>query len=373
MSRVSREVGKYPRKVIWTYDVVGSYFVDQFYNHLYVMAKKSAEIGNAPNITDGYRSNVMRYHHGITTNATYYKQAVSGLHEYYQRHSGQGTTTMADFEDQLLTQFIPDEFYDSFTDGDRNTALREVVVCIVSTLCESVISRDILPRIIDDHSNAANVTRLQQIVVEALCTRRDDYFVKFAKQATRGGSGSNVDIDTFNALKAEFIKEKRARCDAEATAGKLREMLTAALVRIKDQASKITTLSDETATMSSEISRLSAEISRATTLSSGATQRELTPVIKPAENLVWNTLEPNTVGTPSTQASSNVSGIWERGRTRASTPYPAREPSAERSFDILGITNIAENSVQDKSPQNNSPADAPDTKMTTWGLDDDLW
>lgn len=368
MSRVSREVGKYPRKVIWIFDVIGSYFVDQFYNHLYMMAKKSAEIGQAPNITDGYRSNVLRYHHGITTNAGHYKYAVSCLHEYYQRHSGQGTTTMADFEDQLLTQFIPDEFYDSFTDGDRNTALREVVVCIVSTLCQSVISRDILPRIIDDHANAANVTRLQQIVVDALCTRRDDYFVKFAKQVTRGSSGSNVDIDTFNALKAEFIKEKRARCDAEASAGKLREMLTAALVRIKDQATKITTLSNETTTLSSEISQLSAEVSRLSSI-----QREPP---KPAGNLIWNTLDPNTLASTadSTQTSStNAPGIWERGRTRAATPYPTREPSLERSLDILGMTNALDNSAQDNSAGENGPANTPKTTLSTWGLDDELW
>lgn len=356
----SRELQKYPKKVIWVYDVIGSYFVDQFYNHLYIMAKKAAEIGHTPNITDGYRANVLRYHHGICSNVSYYKQAVTGLHEYYQTYAGQGITTIADFEDQILTQFIPEEFYDSFTDADRNTALREIIVCIATTLCESVISRDILPKIIDNHSNTSNVTQLQQLVVSALCTRRDDYFVKFAKQVTRAAGGhNNVDIDTFNALKTEFINEKRARCDAESTAKKLQQMLTAAIGRIKSQSAELDEIITQLETAKKRNDELTAELA-----------------------MRHNTDYKN-------QFAPQQPSVYDRGRQRDKTPYPRPfdnshtaavvteilpAESSPASVDILGIANVRDNlasiitnlsadtDIQEKKPE-----------QIGWGLSDELW
>lgn len=397
MSHRSRELQKYPKKVIWVYEVIGTYFVDQYYNHLYVMAKKAAEIGHAPNITDGYRANVMKYQHGISSNATYYKQTVAGLHEYYQKHSGQGTTTIADFEDQVLTQFIPDEFYDSFTSADRNTALRDIVVGIATTLCEAVVSRDLLPRIIDDHPNTMNVAHLQEIVVSSLCTRRDDYFVKFAKQVARASGGhNNVDIDTFNALKTEFINEKRARCDAETNARKLQQMLAAAIGKIKslsaEMGATLTSLEStkkrndeliaDLTTVRADLGAVRAQLNMQTGMHMGSRSA-------PSSEMQWNQLTPQqSIG-------------WDRGRQREKTPYPRDIPAYSgatitevvdtnntvvndnNSMDILGITTPADNGVVHDAEvvhdisgiiaDLNEETEKNKQELIGWGLSDELW
>src|SRR5271169_5796594 len=91
----------YDRQVIGLFDTLGCFFVDIFYNDLYLKAKGSVKEGKFGSVTDAYRANILNYMNGIKLRELY-TGVVKKLHEYYQRVTGFSSLVFVDFEDKVL-------------------------------------------------------------------------------------------------------------------------------------------------------------------------------------------------------------------------------------------------------------------------------
>lgn len=199
----------YDTRIISVFDHIGSFFVDTFYNSLYLKACDAVKMGQAKSITDAYRSNVLRYVYGITHRTDLYMTVVKKLHEYYQKCSGGSVIIFSDFEDKVLSQFIPLEFYKDFTEKNKDEALHRIIINSVNDFGMIVLGRVMLARIIDDHKNPDNVHTLQDRMVDIFIARREDYYERFVKEVYNKGAKNQISMELFNKIKLELTNEKK--------------------------------------------------------------------------------------------------------------------------------------------------------------------
>lgn len=205
----------YDDKVIAIFDNIGSFFVDTFYNGLYLKARDLVKTGRAGSITDAYRANVINYMKGIEQRPDLYISVVKKLHEYYQKSSGFGAVVFSEFEDKVLSQFIPREYYRDFTEKHKDSTLHEIIVRTVSDLGEIILQKDLLKRVIDDHMNSANVQILQDKMMDVLITQREDYYGRFVQEINKTNGNDKVSKKVLDKLKAAFVEETKTRVDVE--------------------------------------------------------------------------------------------------------------------------------------------------------------
>lgn len=204
----------YDRVVLNVFDTFGSFFIDRYYNFLYQQAANAVNSGEggSRNITDTYRGKVINYMGGIK-DPRYYKQIVMMLQEYYQKESGFSSMILSEFENTILSAFIPPEYYKSFNNAHKEKVMRDIIIKTVDELGSIMVGRDLLPRVIDDHRNTANITYLQDRVLDILITQREEYYSQFIKTVTVDkGMPSKRAVEK---LKQAFAEEKKQRIALE--------------------------------------------------------------------------------------------------------------------------------------------------------------
>lgn len=113
-----------------TFDIVGCYFVDIFYNHLYLSAddiRKQASFANAAggatkrprSLTDEYKSAVHAYMIGVTKDERYYKKTITGLQKFYQTYTKYNTIGLNAFIDRIISVFLPEEYAESLNNEEK--------------------------------------------------------------------------------------------------------------------------------------------------------------------------------------------------------------------------------------------------------------
>ncbi len=202
----------YDSKAMGLFDTIGSYFVDALYNNHYLIARDIVRRGAANNITDAYRTTVINYMNGSSRDDLF-KIIVYKLHEFYQKNSGFGTIVLSEFQNKVLSQFIPAEYYQDFTDRHKDKTLKEIIVRTVNEFGAVALSPNVLRRIIDDHLNRDNITLLQDHIVDIFILQREEYYTKFAQEISRKNAGGTVDKGLLDKLKLAYVDEKRKCCE----------------------------------------------------------------------------------------------------------------------------------------------------------------
>ena len=200
---------KYDRTTIATFDIIGAYFVDVFYNNHYLLAEDQVKMRAKKSITDAYRDVIRDYVIGIR-NEHLCKTAISSLYSYFRASSG--ISTFEEFENRVLSQFIPPEFYANFVDNQKDSSLCNIVVCVARDIGNAILEPKMFSRIIDDHQNTANVLTLQDCALNILILQRQEYYSKFYKEVTKAMT-VQYDKESFERLRDAYIEEKRTCCD----------------------------------------------------------------------------------------------------------------------------------------------------------------
>lgn len=197
-----------------TMEIIGSYFIDIFYNDLYIKARNDIRDGRGTStLTDAYRDNIISYMRGVKEHRGPYGQVVRGLHEYYQRLTVFATITFSEFENKILAMFVPLQYFRDFTEKDKDVHMHVTIRRIVNELGEAIIERDCLRRVIDEHQDKNNVIRLQDIGMGIMQNIRDEYFTRFARKINE--KPEMVSADIVRRLKETIVAETKKRCDAE--------------------------------------------------------------------------------------------------------------------------------------------------------------
>jgi hypothetical protein len=208
----------YDQKIITQFDIVGSFFVDTFYNDLYLKAKDAFAKGRAQSLTDAYRGYITQYVKTISAVTEAYMKVVKNLHEYYQK-SMSYPSTLSDFIDSMVSKFIPPLYYRDFTPNNKDRTLHEIIIKTTNLLGTSVTTTDMMQRIIDDHRNPGNVNMLQDMILDIFLMQREEYYSKFTKEIVN--ENDKVPMDVYNKMKSALKDEMKKRTDCEIERDKL--------------------------------------------------------------------------------------------------------------------------------------------------------
>ena len=206
----------YDPKVISTFEIIGSFFVDAFYNDLYLKAKDKVKLeSRSRSLTDAYKYYIEAYMYGIKSNKEHYSGVIKNLHKYYQVNTRyfNGGLVFSDFENKILSQFIPPEYYQHLNEREKDSSLCMIITETICNFGVKVCDIRYLSLIIDDHKNEMNVRVFQDIIIDVMIMIREKYFNLFAKKIHQ--KNDKVPIEIVEKMKEALQLEIKRRCKAE--------------------------------------------------------------------------------------------------------------------------------------------------------------
>ena len=203
----------YLPKTLSTYQVIGAYLVDIYYNHLYNEGIKFKDSGKFETITDGYRYAIYVFIQTIDVKSPsykpkYYTQLLIGINEFFTIHTSFSTLSLTDCIDKITKEFIPDDYYSSLDKDQKRNILRGVLTNVIKEFSKYIVSETI-NFIIDNHSDVSNVELLKDKLVDLFIIEREAMYMKFLDN----DNITNDKMDRNIGKKLEFelkkvIKEK---------------------------------------------------------------------------------------------------------------------------------------------------------------------
>ena len=192
---------QYDPKMITNIEVMSAYFVDLFYNHLYFEGKKLKVNGSVPSVTEGYKHALNAFIKSLG-NASLYKKAVIGIHQYFMNYTSFTTISFAKCVDRLTANFVPLDYYSSLNNTQKMSVLRLVINQAIKEFTKKVVN-DHLNKIIDHHTESDNVRLLQDELIDCFLLERESVYQRFVSTQTHTSSN-----ETVNRLVAEKMQKE---------------------------------------------------------------------------------------------------------------------------------------------------------------------
>ena len=161
------------------FEIIGSYFVDTYFNHIYNAARLNVKDGNS--LTDTYVASVNAYTVGIQQNKDCYADVVRGVFTYFTSVTRFSAISFPSFVNRMTEVCVPADQFKSLSDEERDTILCVMLTDLVSNLSVCATHPDMLKKIIDEHVKNSSVTirMLQDTAVDILATKRSLLYNKF--------------------------------------------------------------------------------------------------------------------------------------------------------------------------------------------------
>jgi hypothetical protein len=199
----------YDKRLISIFDVVGSYFVDILFNHIYNASKLHVS-GNS-SITDEYKRNVQAFIIEVKNNHSSYTKTISDLHKYFVCSTSYKTISFSQFIDNIVELVMPEEYFDSLNSEEKDEVLGSTICDLISSLGVYATSPDMLSRIIDHHDLQHQITIkiLQQYAITLLLAKRDSIYNKFLKNIGQAKETVSIDlVENMRKVIRRLVKEK---------------------------------------------------------------------------------------------------------------------------------------------------------------------
>jgi hypothetical protein len=200
----------YDKRTISIFEVLGSYFVDLYFNHIYASSKLNIINSNGNSITDEYKAQVQAYMTNVKGDHSCYTDTINKLYNYYKNTTSYKTITFNTFIDHIVFEIIPVDYFESCTTKEKDEMLGNAIYDLISGLGVYVTSIDILPKIIDHHDQPEYTVRLiQDYAVTLLLTKRDFIHNQFIKNSNNVKDQVSHDlVDRMNKQIVRLVKEK---------------------------------------------------------------------------------------------------------------------------------------------------------------------
>jgi hypothetical protein len=204
------EKSSYSSRTISIYQIVGAYFVDVYYNHIYAEAIKFKNSGRVNSITEGYRHGTFAFLSALDSKSksTYkpskYNTLLVGINEYFIKHTCFSSLTLGECMDKIVREFIPDDYFKALDNDQKRNVLRKV---LTNTLREftKVVIEEFLLAIIDNHEELENIEAMKERIVDLFIDEREKIFHDFITSHSNT-SNDKVDRKFAEKMKAEIIK-----------------------------------------------------------------------------------------------------------------------------------------------------------------------
>jgi hypothetical protein len=232
MSAIRDEFKNYDRRLISICEVVGAHYVDVYFNHVWSFAVANAKLAKKESLTDVYVHTVQTYIASVKTSEKSYQETVGKLFEYYKTATRHRNSSFVDFQEAILVQFIPPEWYERCRTKQKDEAFCNIVNDLISNIGVYMTSPDMLRRVIDSHEEQPRVT-IQMAQVKAitiLITKRDEIHNRFLGRLGQARDiGSSEMVEKLKDAIRKLVKDKgKLKARVEELEEELEEALDAA-------------------------------------------------------------------------------------------------------------------------------------------------
>lgn len=191
------------KKTLDTFEIITAYFVDIFYNHLFLEAKKLRTNKSVDSITEGYKHALNAFLQGIE-NPKLYKKTLVGIHSFFIS-SGFNSITFAECIERITMEFIPKNYYSTVSNQQKISILKLVICQSNKAFVENLVKK-FLSMIIDNHNEPDNIRVLQDKFIDILMLERENLFNRFVS------TQKNVKSSPHNALTEAMQNEIKKLC-----------------------------------------------------------------------------------------------------------------------------------------------------------------
>lgn len=200
----------YSSTTISVFQIVGAYFVDVYYNHLYTEAIKFKTDGKVASVTEGYRHATFAFLTALDNKAKGYKpehynKLIQGINEYFVFWTTYSSLTLSECIDKIVREFVPADYFASLNKEQKRNILRSVLIESIREFTKIVIG-EFLGAIIDNHDEPANVEALKEKMVDTFIMQRETMFHKFLDCRAGGRPDEKVDKKFVDKLRTEVIR-----------------------------------------------------------------------------------------------------------------------------------------------------------------------
>jgi hypothetical protein len=233
--------GNYSKRALSTFEIVGSFIVDLYYNHFYQEAKRIRIEGRVESVTDGYKHAIKAYLNSFE-NPDSYRKTIIGIHKYYYTTTRFSSISFSECVNEIVKHFIPEDFFDSTTNQQRDGILRMVLMNSVKQFSSNVLCSNLLDTLIDNHEESSIVRQMQDKMVQALMFEREKMFQKIFNVSNKPKDGGDFTI--VMKMKTEMVKLVKENHTLSSKYGRLKCKAMELLDIIKEQKEKLEKLQE---------------------------------------------------------------------------------------------------------------------------------
>ncbi len=192
---------KYSQSTLSKFDIIGSYFVNLYYNEFYIKAKNLKTQGVYNNITEAYK-NILSSYVEFSNQQDFFKQIVKGIHTYCISTTRHTTMSHKECIDFMVSEFVPNNLWGSLREHQKNKLFHESLINCIKIFTEKIITNHLLI-IIDNHDHSENITILQDLFLTIILFEKDTIFSKFINP------NSDKNMDIFKEKVQKLITDKK--------------------------------------------------------------------------------------------------------------------------------------------------------------------
>lgn len=201
---ISNIYNKYDQSTLSKFDIIGSYFVNLYYNEFYIKSKNLKFDSVYNNITEGYK-NVLSSYLEFTKKAEFFKQIIKGIHTYCISTTRYTTMTHKECIDFMVYEFVPSNLWSSLRENQKNKLFHESIVNCITIFTEKIISNH-LHIIIDHRDQPENITILQDLFLSIILFEKDKIFSKFLNPNNKDSNHLELFRDKIKSILQEKKK-----------------------------------------------------------------------------------------------------------------------------------------------------------------------
>ena len=170
-------INKYSQLTLSKFDIIGSYFVNLYYNEFYIKAKNLKNQSAYSNITEAYK-NLLSSYVEFSKQQDFFKQIVKGIHTYCISTTRYTTMSHKECIDFMVSEFVPTNLWDSLRENQKNKLFHDSLINCIKEFTENIILNH-LYIIIDNHDKDENIIILQDLFLTIILVEKDKIFSKF--------------------------------------------------------------------------------------------------------------------------------------------------------------------------------------------------
>jgi len=191
---------KYSQSTLSKFDIIGSYFVNLYYNEFYLKAKNLKNQGTYNNITEAYK-NLLSSYVEFSKQQDFFKQIVKGIHTYCISTTRYTTMSHKECIDFMVSEFVPVNLWSSLRENQKNKLFHDSLIHCIEEFTEKIILNH-LYIIIDNHDKDENIIILQDLFLTIILLEKDKIFSKFINP-------NKNSLDVFKTKLQQIINDKK--------------------------------------------------------------------------------------------------------------------------------------------------------------------